>query len=301
MKIAVYAICKNEEKHIVRFLASCEDADYVVIADTGSTDDSWFRLCDEKSRARVDLKLLKINVVPFRFDDARNAALAAVPADTDMCIAMDMDEVLEPGWRQHVEAGFAKGANSIVFTFDPVNANAKPFEQNNRIHARKGFRWGFPAHEALICSLHNEIVQYKAPGLVMKHYSDNDKPRCYLELLAWGEWENPADPRMKFYYARELFFFKYYKEAIEKFDQYRELTIALNYAHLSEIDDAKRWRQMAAVELARGADASDKVGPGEVPSAGLMDAEGLHKGGLGGDGAGEGERVVGPEAGIVHD
>ena len=276
MKIAVYAICKNEKKHIERFYYSCADADYVVICDTGSDDGSWAEL-KRNAHQNDRLIVLQANVIPFRFDDARNAALAAVPADVDFCVAMDMDEVLEPGWREHVETGFAKGANSIVFTFDPVAS--RPFEQNNRIHARSGFRWAYPAHEALVTSLHGEVVHYKAPGLVMKHYPDNDKPRCYLNLLAWGEWENPIDPRMKFYYARELMFFKYYKEAIAKFDEYRELTIKLNYAHLIEIADAKHWRSECVKALATASagslDAGDQVGLLEVPSPGLVDTDGL--------------------------
>lgn len=273
MKIAVYAICKNEEKHIDRFIKSCDEANYVVIGDTGSTDNSPQIL---KSWVERDWRRIRVTfptAIPFRFDDARNAVLAAVPADADICIAMDMDEVLEPGWREHVEAGFAKGANSIVFTFDPVIA--KPFEQNNRIHSRTGFRWAYPAHEALLCSLHAEVRQYKAPGLVMKHYPDVSKPRCYLELLAWGEWENPIDPRMKFYYARELMFFGYYKEAIDKFDQYRDLTIKLNYAHLTEIDDAKAYRRLCVNALESGSCAIHQVELPKVPSTSLVDADGL--------------------------
>ena len=38
MKICVYAICKNEEKHVWRWLNSARDADYICLLDTGSTD-----------------------------------------------------------------------------------------------------------------------------------------------------------------------------------------------------------------------------------------------------------------------
>ena len=38
MKIAVYAISKNEEQFVDRFCASAADADVILIADTGSTD-----------------------------------------------------------------------------------------------------------------------------------------------------------------------------------------------------------------------------------------------------------------------
>ena len=38
MKVAVYAIAKNEEQHVARWAESCKEADYRLILDTGSTD-----------------------------------------------------------------------------------------------------------------------------------------------------------------------------------------------------------------------------------------------------------------------
>ena len=38
MKIAVYAISKNEEQFVKTFCESSKLADYIMIADTGSTD-----------------------------------------------------------------------------------------------------------------------------------------------------------------------------------------------------------------------------------------------------------------------
>ncbi len=38
MKIAVYAIALNEEKHVMRWLEATKDADVRLVADTGSTD-----------------------------------------------------------------------------------------------------------------------------------------------------------------------------------------------------------------------------------------------------------------------
>ena len=40
MKIYVYAICKNEEKFVRRWMKSMSEADGVFVADTGSSDDS---------------------------------------------------------------------------------------------------------------------------------------------------------------------------------------------------------------------------------------------------------------------
>jgi glycosyltransferase involved in cell wall biosynthesis len=40
VKIAVYTITKNEEKFIQKWYESAKDADYLVILDTGSSDDT---------------------------------------------------------------------------------------------------------------------------------------------------------------------------------------------------------------------------------------------------------------------
>jgi glycosyltransferase involved in cell wall biosynthesis len=93
LKVAVYAIALNEAVHVDRWASSAIDADYRVVADTGSTDDTVERL--EKAGVTVH----NIAIRPWRLDDARNAALALVPADADVCVTMDTDEFLEPGWR----------------------------------------------------------------------------------------------------------------------------------------------------------------------------------------------------------
>ena len=85
MKIAVYAICKNEEQFVRRFCESAKQADLILIADTGSSDNT------------VDLAkecgatVYNINVRPWRFDKARDTALNLIPGDFDVCISLDLD------------------------------------------------------------------------------------------------------------------------------------------------------------------------------------------------------------------
>lgn len=97
MKIAVYTITKNEEQFIKRWADSCADADHRLIVDTGSTDNTV------SEAIASGCSVASIAIKPWRFDDARNAALALLPEDIDYCIALDADEVLVPGWRQALE------------------------------------------------------------------------------------------------------------------------------------------------------------------------------------------------------
>ena len=70
MKIAVCAIAKNEADFVPRFCESAKDADLILIADTGSTDG-----LPEVAREH-GAEVHHICITPWRFDLARNAALA---------------------------------------------------------------------------------------------------------------------------------------------------------------------------------------------------------------------------------
>lgn len=90
MRIAVYAICKNESQFVDRWMDSMSEADQVVVLDTGSTDDTVERL--KKRGAQVTVELIS----PWRFDVARNRSLDLVSEDTDICVCTDLDEVFHP-------------------------------------------------------------------------------------------------------------------------------------------------------------------------------------------------------------
>ena len=93
----VYAISKNEEQFVRRFCKSAQDADYILVADTGSSDGTS-TLARECGAIVHD-----IFISPWRFDLARNSALALIPRSVDICISLDLDEVLEPGWKEKIE------------------------------------------------------------------------------------------------------------------------------------------------------------------------------------------------------
>ena len=87
MKVCVYAISKNEEKFVHRWVESMKEADEIYVLDTGSTD-STVALLEE---AGVHVTVEEFN--PWRFDVARNRSLELVPDDCDICVCTDLDEV----------------------------------------------------------------------------------------------------------------------------------------------------------------------------------------------------------------
>ena len=102
-RIAVYAIARNEEHHVERWAASARDADTTVLVDTGSSDRTVQRA------RKLGVVVHEARIVPYRYDVARNRALALVPDDIDFCVSLDLDEVLAPGWRTCLENAWRQG------------------------------------------------------------------------------------------------------------------------------------------------------------------------------------------------
>lgn len=220
MRVAVYTIALNEEQFVESWYNSAKEADYLLIADTGSTDGT-----KEKALA-LGINVVDVIVKPWRFDMGRNASLAAVPKDVDYCISLDMDEVLLPGWREHLEEAHRQGWTRPRYQYTwSWNADGSPGLQyaGDKIHARFGYRWKHPVHEVL--TNYGDLVETQGfVGLEIHHHADNSKPRSqYLPLLKFAVDEDPSDDRNTFYYARELFYYNRYDEAIPMFKRHLSL------------------------------------------------------------------------------
>lgn len=208
LKIAVYAIAKNEEKHIERYCAAAKTADLIVIADTGSTD----RTVELARKAGAIVH--EICVSPWRFDVARNTALSLVPADVDVCVSMDLDETLQPGWRRVIEKAWKQGVTRIAYQFD--HGNDHTFMQN-KIHSRHGYIWKWACHEWVFPDRIDEVVA--EVGFTMAvHKPDIEKSRKhYLGLLYTCASEEPDSARHARYYAAELHGQGWHEKAISEF------------------------------------------------------------------------------------
>lgn len=201
MKIAIYALAKNEAKHALCWAESCADADLRIVTDTGSTDGTQGILLQQ------GVTVCNGYVCPWRWDDAHNLSLNHVPPDVDVCIRLDLDERLQPGWRQAVEAAWKPGVNQLryryVWSWEHDGRPGLEF-LCDRVHARHGFRWSAPTHEGLCC-WSGERMQAMAPGLEIHHHRDAGKKHTTdLSLLRVAVREAPHDARMHWYLAREM-------------------------------------------------------------------------------------------------
>jgi len=212
--IAVYAISKNEENNVSQFLNSCKDADLVVVTDTGSEDNTVQLLKDGGAI------VFEAVIDPWRFDDARNIALANVPHNVDICISMDLDETLEGDWREEVERLFDEGVELIDYTFVELKDSSSSYR--SKLHARHGWKWEKPIHEICIPTNNREVKRAQSDKVVIHHH--RKEPADYLVPLNKFIEECPdyADSyiqRGAEYIQREM-----WKEAISDYNKYLEMT-----------------------------------------------------------------------------
>ncbi len=217
-KICVYAVCKDEEQFVDRFMENLKEADMVIIGDTGSTDKTV-----EKFKGSGAI-VYEIPIKPWRFDKARNELLKFIPEDVDICVALDVDEVIKEGWRKALEDVWQPttclGRYQYIWSFNPDGSPAVQFVQH-RIHSRKNYRWIYPTHEILEYTGKGQPEDIFIPGLVVEHYPDKTKDRSFnVALLELAMHEFPNDVRNLHYLGREYMFVNRYEDAIETFMKY---------------------------------------------------------------------------------
>lgn len=216
MKIAVYAICKNEIDNVEGFMKNTLDADYVYITDTGSTDGTQSLLRDWQDDR---LQFFEMVMPFFRFDYARNFCLNQIPQDIDYCLFLDLDERLEDGWYEKLIRALKDSPDSVYMDLiQSVDENNEPLSSFYQLkcHKRTNFTWRYPCHEVLITDIDDSI---SVSTEIKVYHNPSDTERNYLPLLEVGAQERPDDQRTLYYYGRALYAEKRYIEAIEHLDK----------------------------------------------------------------------------------
>lgn len=216
-KICVYAIAKNEIKFVEEWVKNMSEADYIVVLDTGSTDGTF-----EKLKELGVITEQKI-ITPWRFDVARNESMKLIPADADIAVCTDLDELFEPGWANILRENWNDEAEKVKYLYTwNHDENGLPLTQiwYEKIHKNdNNWYWDMPVHEALTYKKHNIPSTIWLPETFhLHHYADETKSRGqYLGLMQLGINENPKHFLQNYYYGRELFYYNRYQEAIKQF------------------------------------------------------------------------------------
>jgi len=190
--IGVYTCVLNEAVHVERWADSARCADHLLMLDTGSHDST-----PELARA-CGIEVHSALIDPFRFDDARNIAMALIPPHIDIVIQLDADEVFdEPNWRRHIDANADHDRWS--YWLNSGGASWGMVRRSNCVR-RSGFRWEHPIHEVIS----GPEATCHLDGLVITHKPDKHKDRSYtLGMLEHFSAADPGDARTLFYLGRE--------------------------------------------------------------------------------------------------
>lgn len=258
-KVIVYAIAKNEEQFVKRWVDSMKEADEIYVLDTGSTDNTIQKLKE------LNVHVSQEEIKPFRFDTARNHSLDLVPKDADICVCTDLDEVFAKGWREKLEEVWQNEATRVSYNYNWYIENNIPKVNFyiEKIHTRLNYKWTHPVHEVLEYIGHEKEKKIITDSITLNHYPDYKKSRAnYLALLELSVKENPLDDRNMHYLGREYMYHHKWNESIDTLIKHLRLKTALwkdercasmrfiarDYQALGKIDEARMWLQKAIIE-----------------------------------------------------
>jgi len=250
VKIGIYGPALNELKHCDDWYESGKNADVICIADTGSTDGTRERLLE------LGVKVTDVSIQPWRFDLAFNVAMSLLPADVDVCIRLDMDERLQPGWREALERDWTPETTRLrypyVWNWTAPGIPGRTW-YSDRIHARKGYYWIGHTHEGL-CARIPEIQTFTDDVKIWQFPDAKDK-KSDLALLKECVNEWPNDARLKAYLGREYMYQGQFDKSVETYKEFLSVSwdkIERGQAmvNLSIVDAANKefWLKMASIE-----------------------------------------------------
>jgi predicted O-methyltransferase YrrM len=206
MNITLYAICKNEEKNIEKFIENSKKFSHIVVVDTGSTDNTVKRLRDagflvyEHPQSKEE----------FDFSVARNTALSYVK--TDWAFSLDFNENVDDFFPDSLDfvANDITCLKHLRFNDDGNEEPQQSFEVHTRFHKTENYRWENAVHEfpCFIPSekFDEEISVDTSIKITKKIKSSISKELFYLSLC---EREYEKDTQNSFYLW--FIFNQYYK------------------------------------------------------------------------------------------
>ncbi|MFQ6723869.1 MAG: glycosyltransferase [Clostridia bacterium] len=248
MKISVCMIVKNEENVLGRCLDCVRQfADEIVIVDTGSTD-----------KTREIASKYTDKVVDYEwcddFSKARNYSFSKATGDYIMWI--DADDVIEPG---EIEKINQLKLNMVADTymlnyatsFDEFGKPNFIFERERILKRDKRAYWNGFVHEAIVPFGKIEHLDITIEHRKIATCYTKRNLNLFRKALRRGVKFNA---REQYYYARELFYWGYYKKCKTELNKFFKmpnrflpntidaiLIISKCYEKLGGVESAKKW------------------------------------------------------------
>lgn len=187
-----------------------------------------------------------------------------IPKDMDICICLDLDEIMVSGWKEailNVWEDYTDRLRYIYNWYIDDEGNPKVTYYADKVHRRDGCKWVNPVHEVLDFGKNEK--QIFTDNLIINHYPDRSKSRgSYLPLLELAVKENPQNDRNVHYLGREYMYYGKWNDAIDMLIRHLSLKsatwkdercasmrfIARCYKNLNRYEEAKMWLTKAIEE-----------------------------------------------------
>jgi len=234
MNITLYAICKNEEKNIEKFIENSKKFSDTVVVDTGSTDNTVQLLRD----AGIQVYEHPQTRDEFDFSKVRNQALSYVK--TDWAFSLDFNEDLDEF--------FSEGLGVIAgeFTafnhqrYDKVNDGEPTLGQTShiRFHRTKNYTWVNAVHETPMFIPTEEHLNKTTVDTTIKItknvHNTIDKELFYLSICEREFKKNLQNSYYLWFIFKHYYQVKNFNKAVEMGQEY--LNISKAYFDSQRID-----------------------------------------------------------------
>ncbi|MEY8339356.1 glycosyltransferase [Lachnospiraceae bacterium 62-35] len=243
--ISLCMIVRDEEEVLERCLNSVKDlVDEIIIVDTGSLD---------RTREIAAGYTERIYEIPWKDDFAWARNYSFSKGQKDYCMWLDADDVIDEENRKKfldLKKRLSKDIDMVMMKYGTSyddNGNVLfSYYRERLVKNNSGFLWGGRVHEAI--TPRGKVV-YEDIEILHKKVKSGDAGRnlrIYEEMAAQGE---KMDPRACFYYGRELYYNRRYKEAEEVLERF-----------LKEPDGWKENKIEACLNLAECYEADKDIG-----------------------------------------
>jgi glycosyltransferase involved in cell wall biosynthesis len=198
VKIAAYAITKNEQSNVQRFYEQTRMFDHVTVLDTGSTDQTVHMLRDK------GITVHELHMLNFDFSEARNMCMSLTPPDMDWLMVLDMNDHFEPlpDLRSQLTQVDAHAASVNYLSSEDPNY----CEHKIRLHRPLCYTWKKAVHEYLV-PVNKQYKRAHVEWNITKHTSHKQmKHAFYTQICERAHVENPSDPHYSWWAL------KYYRD-----------------------------------------------------------------------------------------
>jgi len=187
MKIAVYGVARDEENNVKEWFESSKDADFHLILDTGSKDNTVSIAKD------LGISVHEAFFSPWDESMAKNVAMSLIPKDIDLCILLDLDQrIYTKDWKSILiktlsEKKYNIVEHDLIDNLDFINTDVNKIKIKN-IHSRDNCFWHKyrPRLDTVIKSSYDPVVY--AP-VTIRHVLGNEKRYVDRESVYLDSWE----------------------------------------------------------------------------------------------------------------